>query len=187
MKLLSVLFFVCPLTSVAQQGLQVQGTSPLYIIRVESSPGEFEITTSDESKLSSLDPSWIKSISVVKGPDATAKYGDKGTDGVVIVTISREYADQLPDTVRLALGPVPPKVLFVLQKTMGTREFQFTGTTIFDMDQIDPAWIESITVIKDEVGKKKYGEAGINGVVVIRINSKYIDMLPEVIRTQLAE
>ena len=47
---------------------------------------------------------------------------------------------------------------------------------------IDPATIESINVVKGEAAIKKYGDKGVNGVVVIEIYKKHFDKLPKAIQ-----
>jgi len=57
-------------------------TTPLYIIKTKD--GEVEKTD-----LKNIDPNDIESISVIKGPTATFEYGDKGKNGVIIITLKK--------------------------------------------------------------------------------------------------
>jgi TonB-dependent SusC/RagA subfamily outer membrane receptor len=74
-------------------GLQVQirganslnkAADPLYIINGR---------TASRSEFESLDPNSIKKVDVLKGNDATAIYGSKGADGVILVTLKDELGD----------------------------------------------------------------------------------------------
>ncbi|MDG1276442.1 MAG: periplasmic heavy metal sensor [Algoriphagus sp.] len=57
-------------------------TTPLYIIKTKD--GEVEKTD-----LKDINPNDIESISVIKGPTATFEYGDKGKNGVIIITLKK--------------------------------------------------------------------------------------------------
>ncbi len=71
------------------------GSAPLYIIDglpIPSSPAitgagkQFPAARTKSNILSSINPNDIKSISVLKGPSATAIYGARGSNGVVLIT-----------------------------------------------------------------------------------------------------
>lgn len=67
------------------------GTDPLYVIdgfALQGSPQGtgIGIGNSTTSPLASLDPSTIKSIEVLKDASATAIYGSRGANGVIIIT-----------------------------------------------------------------------------------------------------
>jgi len=47
-----------------------------------------------------LDPSWIESITVYKAADAKLKFGEKATDGVIIVDITKAGFSKLPKSLR---------------------------------------------------------------------------------------
>lgn len=86
------------------------GTEPLYIVDgviinsnsimfsqggfssgldLQSSPGYPILSTTGKNALSSINPSDIASIDVLKDADATAIYGSRGANGVVIITTRR--------------------------------------------------------------------------------------------------
>lgn len=72
--------------------LRTNGNDPLYIIDGVPFPSE-NITTSQviganlvSSPLNSINPADIKSIEVLKDADATAIYGSRGANGVVLIT-----------------------------------------------------------------------------------------------------
>lgn len=73
------------------------GTYPLYIVDgvpYDATPmNEFDYLgdppVGDQSPLNSINPSDIESISVLKDADATAIYGSRGSNGVVLITTKR--------------------------------------------------------------------------------------------------
>jgi TonB-linked SusC/RagA family outer membrane protein len=78
------------------------GTDPLYIVDgvpYNSTPlNQFDFLgdppVGDQSPLNSIDPSEIESITVLKDADATAIYGSRGANGVVLITTKRgKYTD----------------------------------------------------------------------------------------------
>jgi TonB-linked SusC/RagA family outer membrane protein len=85
--------------SVNIRGVNTIGGSnePLYVIdgiQIQPSTVSFGATAST-SPLSSLNPADIESMEVLQGPAATAVYGSRGTNGVVLITTKRGKAGQL--------------------------------------------------------------------------------------------
>lgn len=60
---------------------------PLYVVDGVQIPGS--ISPSGSNPLSSLNPADIESMEVLQGPSATAIYGSRGTNGVVLITTKR--------------------------------------------------------------------------------------------------
>jgi len=85
--------------SVQMRGINsiAAGTDPLYIVDgvpYNSTPlNQFDYLgdppVGDQSPLNSIDPSSIESITILKDADATAIYGSRGANGVVLVTTKR--------------------------------------------------------------------------------------------------
>ena len=48
----------------------------------------------------------------------------------------------------------------------------------YTLDFLDPQWIDSISVYKDESAIKKYDSLGVNGVIEIVIMDEYIKQIP---------
>lgn len=119
---------------------------PLYVI-------DGEIT--DNSNLHSLNPDNIESLSVLKDKSATSIYGEKGKNGVIIITTKKEK-----------------KTLDKINKSLDNALFVLDGEikdTYFDINSIKTENIESVTVLKNEAGISKYGEKGKNGVIELEI------------------
>ncbi|MDB5120841.1 MAG: TonB-dependent receptor [Sphingobacteriales bacterium] len=72
-------------------------TEPLYVIDgVQIQPSTVSYgATSSTNALAGLNPSDIESINVLQGPSASAIYGSKATNGVVIVTTKRGKSGEM--------------------------------------------------------------------------------------------
>ena len=57
-------------------------------------------TEENTTQMELLDPSWIESITLYKAADARLKYGDKATDGVIIIDLTEDGFKKLPKTLR---------------------------------------------------------------------------------------
>lgn len=66
---------------------------PLYVIDGVQIQGSTSITGTNP--LSSLNPSDIETLEILQGPNATAIYGSRGTNGVVLITTKRGKAGDL--------------------------------------------------------------------------------------------
>ncbi len=102
-----------------------------------------------EGALSDLDAETIERIDVLKGKAATDAYGDRGKNGVVLVTSKKGLKKST------ARKPAP---LFILD-----------GKTISEAEghALDPSKIQSISVLKDKAATSIYGSQGANGAVTI--------------------
>lgn len=126
--------------SISVMSVQGVGASPLYVLdgkEIES--------------ISDIDPDLIKAIEVLKNSYATEKYGERGKDGVILITTKKG--------VKAAYGLHGEEPLLILD-----GEIQDAA---FDLNSVSPDEIESINVLKGISGVKFYGEKGKNGVIVI--------------------
>jgi TonB family protein len=140
-----------------------------------------------------IPPESIESIDVLKGESATKMFGDKGKNGVILITSKKESST--PST-----GTTEVKIIGYgnnQNENRGTTGFQIRGTNAKplvvvdgvisenqDLSKIDPETIESINVIKNEDATKKYGEKAKDGVVEITLKKKeapftVVEALPE--------
>ena len=75
-----------------------QGNDPLYIVDgvpfISSPLNEFEGANGSQSPLSTLNPNDIERIDVLKDADATAIYGSRGANGVVLITTKKGKAGE---------------------------------------------------------------------------------------------
>ena len=79
--------------------LRANGNTPLYIIDgvpyATESVGSFEtsrVLAGENSPLNSLNPDTVASIEVLKDADATAIYGSRGSNGVILITTKKGKA-----------------------------------------------------------------------------------------------
>src|SRR5690242_11771593 len=70
-------------------------TQPLYVIdgiQIQSTEDVSYGSTSTSDPLSGINPSDIEDVEVLQGPSATAIYGSRGTNGVILITTKRGRA-----------------------------------------------------------------------------------------------
>jgi len=139
---------------------------------------------SENQNISAISPDNIKSISVLKDKSANILYGDKGKNGVILITMKKgEKTGEVKDASGRTFVVVPSKD--VEKEKISIEDNSFKGQIgvqkpliIKDgeilvnqnMKDIPPDDISSIQVWKGENATKKYGYLGINGV--IEINTK---------------
>ncbi|HEU0063575.1 MAG TPA: TonB-dependent receptor plug domain-containing protein, partial [Flavisolibacter sp.] len=73
----------------------LNATQPLYVIDGIQIQGTADVSagsSSSSNPLSGLNPSDIDDIQILQGPSATAIYGSRGTNGVIIITTKRGKA-----------------------------------------------------------------------------------------------
>lgn len=99
------------------------------------------------AEIESIEPENIESISVLKDAQAKILYGDKGKNGVIIITTKDAAKAKIDDAVVLVDG-VP-----------------YDG----DIKDIDPETIESMEVLKGENATRIYGVAAKNGAISIKL------------------
>ncbi|MBB1137974.1 SusC/RagA family TonB-linked outer membrane protein [Myroides sp. WP-1] len=85
----------------------INGNAPLYVIDgvvipntnlINSSLSFSILPMSDTNILNAINPSDIESIEILKDADATAIYGSRGANGVVLITTKKNKSDQLSFT-----------------------------------------------------------------------------------------
>ena len=151
-----------------------EGAEPLCILR-QASGEEKEIS---QAELAAIDPATIESMEVLKDAESTAKYGDKGKNGVVIVTLKEagtfsatlNYKDGdnagAGSAVRMRYtGEGEPNLLFIVREPWGEEK----EISRAEFEKIDPSRINSMEVLKDADAKAKYGDKAKNGVVILSL------------------
>lgn len=124
-----------------------------------------------EEEMSKIAPDQIKEISVYKDKYATDKYGEKGKDGVIEIKLKSvnsqpDYNKEGPSSKNqnivddLKIRGLKGRPLFVLNEKVVSAD---------EVSKISPEDIESVSVLKDKYATDKYGEAGKNGVIEIRL------------------
>ena len=86
-----------------RNSLRTEGNAPLYIVDgvpynaqsiTDPTMSSFVIPMGNISPLNAINPSDIESIEVLKDADATAIYGSRGANGVVLITTKRGNSDR---------------------------------------------------------------------------------------------
>jgi beta-lactamase regulating signal transducer with metallopeptidase domain len=122
----------------------------------------------DIKVMKALDPGAIHSISVLKDKAAIDIYGDKGKNGVLVITlksvsVDRSYDDKNITTIRIRGAKENNDVLYVIDgKVMDSK----------DAMEIEPDQIKSMSVLKGDVAKAKYGNKVKSGVIEITLKEK---------------
>lgn len=119
------------------------GNAPLYIIDGvpydTQTMGSLQISgavipSSVINPLNFLDPSSIESIEVLKDADATAIYGSRGANGVVLITTKKGMADKTLVTVNFTTGMADPTKLM---KLLNSEQYASIRREAFNNDGIE--------------------------------------------------
>lgn len=152
--------------------LRLRGTSdvignPLFVL---------DGVVVSKKELDAVAPEEIESMAVLKDKSATAIYGEKGKNGVVLLTTKIGNATKKSEnnlqgkvvgfqvkqdsvgTTKSHTIKYPVDVLYVIDGVKMSSE---------DMKGVDPNNIESINVLKDASAMVKYGREGKNGVIEV--------------------
>ncbi|TYC17171.1 hypothetical protein ES677_03055 [Bizionia gelidisalsuginis] len=132
------------------------GETPLYIIDDKEETKE---------KADHLNAELIDSINILKGKQALTKYGDKGINGVVIIT-TKTYANKKNASVFITSSKTEitpkdikaPLLIFINDKESSQEQ----------LDAINPNSIESVNVLKKEKALSLYGKKGKNGAIIVK-------------------
>jgi len=121
---------------------------------------------SSEKEMVQIDPEKIEKVIVLKGKQAIEKYGKKGKDGVVLVTLKKDDPASVSQTFKVKSNS-PLK--FGNTNSFGKQPLIIVDGVIEmqDVNNIPPETIESINVLKKESLTKIYGDKGKNGVILI--------------------
>lgn len=152
----------------------IKGKQPLYVID--------NVPLEDQSELANLNNTDIESISVLKNNSATAMYGEKGENGVIIITTKKgKGLTDLKGKINSVNSSDGKKSIVVLRNktTLDKPLIVIDGVKKekdFDLSQISTDNIHSITVLKDKTTTELYGEEGKNGVIeIITKSDKTLD------------
>ena len=124
-------------------------SSPLFVIDGREAA---------DDALSKLAPADIESISVLKDQTAREFYGDRGANGVVLVTTKRHAGT--------GKGMDKDKALIVCDGQPITGDM---------LEALSPERIERIEVIKDSVGRARYGAFDREGVILVTLKKNPAD------------
>lgn len=150
----------------------VGGKHPLYIVDEEI------ISEAEIQKINAED---IESISVLKNNSAIGMYGDKGKDGVILITTKKSNRDVLSigtGTMDSLRGDVKNLIKRTQENSSQNLDQILENPPLiivdgekmskdFELNSIDPHDIQSMSVLKDKSAIEIYGDEGKNGVIII--------------------
>ncbi|WP_268225211.1 SusC/RagA family TonB-linked outer membrane protein [Sinomicrobium oceani] len=124
-----------------QNSLRDEGNYPLYIIDgmpINSTPVESnnsKLTFTGIDPLSTLNLSNIESIEVLKDADATAIYGSRGANGVILITTKKGIAQKTAFQARIYSGvsTVPNRL-----DLLNTKQYLQIRNRAFENDGVEP-------------------------------------------------
>ena len=123
---------------------------------------------STKSVMASIDPKSIEHINVLKDAKAVEKYGDKGKDGVIEITLKTSDNSIANQTLKVQANS-PFK--FGNADGSGKTPLIIVDGVIAEsqnIKNIPPETIKSISVLKDASATSIYGEKGKDGVILIQ-------------------
>lgn len=136
---------------------------PLYIVDGK------EIT---KSEIKDINPDLIEQIDVIKNKEFTAKYGEKGKNGVVLIKLKKTPAVEFTAKEIEAkngndITIKEPQSINIKSKDGKQPLLVIDGVISKDkkLEDINPNTIQSMSVWKDEKAIEKYGEKGRDGVI----------------------
>jgi TonB-dependent SusC/RagA subfamily outer membrane receptor len=120
-------------------------------------------------KKDSLRPTDISSIYVLKGEEAWRYYGEKGANGVIVITTKAFQQQHNPMKEVIATVASPSTPLYIIDGVEMSEE---------GMKKLNPSEIESVNVLKDNAATAIYGNKGKNGVILITLKKKTTRVQP---------
>lgn len=105
----------------------------------------------ERSSLDDVDPESIQSIDVLKGEKSGAAYGEKGKNGVILITTKKNQSSRVNAA---SQGP-----LYVVDGQEKPADFQ--------AESIEASGVATVHVLKGEKAISAHGDKGKNGVVEI--------------------
>lgn len=132
-----------------RNSLREDGNFPLYIIDgvpINSTPIESnsELGTSGMDPLNTLNLSNIKSVEVLKDADATAIYGSRGANGVVLITTKKGHGGRtgLEASIYTGVATVPNKL-----DLLNTQQYLQIRRQAFENDGIEPTTTNAFDLV----------------------------------------
>ncbi|WP_346858989.1 carboxypeptidase-like regulatory domain-containing protein [uncultured Draconibacterium sp.] len=116
----------------------------------EANPPLYVVDGKISKSIEYLAPDAIESISVLKDESATSLYGEKGKNGVIVITTKEAAKEKMRNAIVILDGK------------------KYEG----DVSDIDPETIEKMEVLKNESATKLYGPEAKDGAIIITSKNK---------------
>lgn len=171
-----------------------------YIPQTEAKPLIIIDGKKSDINIKDINPKDICRIDVLKDVSATKIYGDKGKNGVVLITTMKDVKCSINDEVKISIGKpleLHAELVYDKEKDTGSasnevknnKGLQLTAEFYKSIPQplilvdgkeapanfmrnVSPVSIESITVLKDTAATRIYNTKGKNGVILIKMKGK---------------
>ena len=131
-----------------------------------------EITHDVMNKINTND---IQSVTILKEKSATDKYGEKGKNGVIEITLKNQVSgsNEIPAESKKSISPFEGKLELYPKNPISNSLIILDGRPISKevMNNLKQEEIESVSVLKNKSATAIYGEKGKNGVVLITTKS----------------
>lgn len=137
----------------------------------------------ENQDVQNISPETIETITVLKDESATTMFGEKGKNGVILITMKKEGATTQNGTTEVKVVGYandqkenkPNSVINI--RSTGTSAKGIHPLVVIDgviaenqnLDKIDPETIETVHSLTGELATNKYGDKGKNGVVLITL------------------
>lgn len=152
--------------SVNIRGISSLGrTQPLYVIdgvQIQSNEDVSYGSSSSSNPLAGLNPADIEDIQILQGPSATAIFGSRGTNGVILVTTKRGRAGEVKINYTYQYNlQTPPKHLHVMnlqEYAQMVKEYHTIAGGTTPGEFLDPILLGEGTDWQDEL----FNNAGMN-------------------------
>lgn len=139
----------------------LNATQPLYVIdgiQIQATSDVSYGTSSSSNPLSGLNPSDIEDIQILQGPSATAIYGSRGTNGVILITTKRGRSGEARLNYIYQYGlQMPPdqlKVMNLQQYAQMVNEYHNLAGGTTPQEFLDPSLLGAGTNWQKELFKR---------------------------------
>jgi TonB-dependent SusC/RagA subfamily outer membrane receptor len=113
-----------------------------------------------------ISPETIETVNIYKGDKATELYGEKGKNGVVVVSTKKIVKQSGSDKTEIIINSSESNLDKAYVVVDGVHDPDFIK------NNKNPENIESIDILKGESATALYGEKGKNGVIIITLKKK---------------
>lgn len=166
----------------------LNATQPLYVIdgvQIQSSADVSYGTSSTSNPLAGLNPADIQDIQILQGPSATAIYGSRGTNGVILITTKRGKAGEAKINYIYQYNlQTPPQELTVMnlsQYAQMVKEYHVLAGGTTPNEFLDPSLLGKGTNWQKELfnnaimGKHQLNLSGGSNNTTYYLSGEYLD------------
>lgn len=138
------------------------GKTPLYLLNGK------EITP---QQMKQIDANTIESVNVLNGEEAIKQYGEKGKNGVVVITLKNNTSSSPAFSNATAVTPKNPNAAAEASNALKVIDGKIVSNE--DLQKFNANDIYSVSVFKSDEAVKRWGEKGRNGVIELTTQQKH--------------